>query len=128
MTAQSEDSLVEVMARAIADAEWHSYDDLSVWEELPATWGEGDRRIQDKILAPHGPPQEEYIRVARAALTALRAQGYAVVPRDPTPLMLQAAHPASRNQSWPLNSSPDRENYEVWTRMLAAADEGLGKA
>ena len=91
MTAQSEDSLIEAMARAMGEAN-----------------GVGCASPQLK-------------HYARAALTALRAQGYAVVPREASAAMCEAGSAHDRKDIPPVTTS---QADAVWTAMLAAAEEG----
>ncbi len=76
---------------------------------------------------PNGNPPEEmregYIEAAQAALAAIEAMGAVVVPREPTPEMLQAASAAMSPGKRPTlrfvsNSAKHRIRYQA---MLAAA-------
>ena len=102
MTAQSEDSLVKVMADAI--------------------WDECSKREVESIPGAYV-PKSAWPLIAHACLAALRAQGYAIVPREPTEAMLSAAKFAG-----PDRREPDGTTESVWAAMLAAAEEGLGNA
>ena len=94
----SDDSLIEAMARAHYVSRY-----ADEWENT--------------MLAE----KDSFLRAMRAALTALRDQGYAVVPREPTEAMLTEG----ASECWGEN--PHEDARDCWTAMLEAAEEGLGK-
>src|SRR5689334_23750775 len=81
----SDDSLIEVMARAICLEE---HCGLDVWDELPKTDADAlDAFRKEGRTATDC--KDDYLANARAALAALRAHpDWALVPRVPTEAML----------------------------------------
>jgi hypothetical protein len=85
------DKLIEVMARAIWDAR------CKAWGKYRQHLHERDSEgydWEDLSLSKHA----ELLREATAALAALEAEGYRVVPVEPTEVMLAATAPAHEGE------------------------------
>lgn len=79
--------VVEIMARAIAEGQGDDFDlahrDKPHWN---ATRGESGGRYRDI----NEPRQPDYLDAARSAITALEANGWAIVPCEPSEEMCEA--------------------------------------
>lgn len=95
------DTLVEAVARGVFNAMCEEAGRSVTWDDRPGWPGERDRE--------HG-------RIgARAALAAIEAQGWCVVPKEPTSEMLDAAYARdTADGRWPV--TPD----SVYAAMLEA--------
>ena len=108
-------TIVELMAEAIflkegraKDVAWKDAD--NVLFVAPANWSEKPPS-----------PTEYYRNIAQAALSALEAAGYVVVPREPTEKMLALHKDMSGNElCWDANAEVVGR---VWSIMLEAAKE-----
>lgn len=92
--------VVEIMARGICRAQCDDDEDAAIL-------------FADKTLGPH------YSKTAQAALSALDAAGYQVVPKEPTEEMIMAGVPR-------LMSSGRGSNAlcHAYRAMLAASSNG----